>query len=146
MKTNPQPEPLVQTSFGAPLPDDVRQAMRRQLANVRADWQAEAEKPRAVYARRPGVFWMAAAAGLLILTFGGARWMQTRNPAAAAQAGPETSYICVTVRFPEKSGTCTAVFYSEDDPARWTERRMALLGADGTISTATSQNPERSPI
>ncbi|HPT17134.1 MAG TPA: hypothetical protein PK388_07620 [Kiritimatiellia bacterium] len=146
MKTSPPPEPLVQKSFGAPLPDDVRQAMRRQLATARAEWQAEAEKPRGIFVRHSGISWLAAAAGLLILTFGGARWMQARHSGAAARTGPETSYICVTASFPEKSGTCTAVFYSKDDPARWTERRMALLGADGTISTVISQNPERSPI
>lgn len=146
MKTPPPIEPLAQKSFGSPLPEDVRQAMRRQLATTRAEWQAEAEKPRGVFARHPGISWMAAAAGLLILAFGGARWRQARAPGIAAQAAPESSYICVTARFPEKSGTCTAVFFSQDDPARWTERRIALLGSDGTISTVTSRNPERSSI
>lgn len=144
MKTNPQPEPLVQKSFGAPLPDDVRQALRRQLAAARARWQAEAETQRPVFRFAPRAAWVAAAAGLLILAFGGARWLQVRGP--VARTAPESSYICVTARFPEKSGTCTAVFYSKDNPDRWTERRIAMLGSDGAISTVTVQNPERSPI
>ena len=43
MKTPPPIEPLAQKSFGAPLPEDVRQAMRRQLATTRAEWQAEVD-------------------------------------------------------------------------------------------------------
>ena len=144
MKTNPPPEPLVQKSFGAPLPDDVRQAMRRQLAAARADWQAQAETKRPVFRFAPRGAWVAAAAGLLILVSGSVRWLQVRGP--VAQTAPESSFICVSARFPEKSGTCTAVFYAKDDPARWTERRIAMLGSDGAISTVTVQNPERSPI
>ena len=146
MKTSPPSEPLVRKSFGTPLPDDVRQAMRRQLAAARADWHAEAEKPHPLFAVHPRFSWMAAAAGLLILALAGARRARVPASAPVAQTAPESSYICVTARFPEKSGTCTAVFYPKDDPAQWTERRMALLGADGTISTVTAQNPERSPI
>ena len=143
MKTNPQSDPLVQKSFGAPLPDDVRQAMRRQLAAARADWQAQAETQRPAFRFAPRAAW-AAAAGLLILVSGGVRWLQVRGP--VAQTAPESSFICVTARFPEKSGTCTAVFFAKDDPARWTERRIAMLGSDGAISTVTVRNPERSPI
>ena len=146
MKTPPPIEPLAQKSFGAPLPENVRQAMRRQLATARAEWQAEAETQRLVFRVAPRAAWAAAAAGLLILAFGGARWRQVRGPAAAVPADPADSYICVAARFPEKSGTCTAVFYSKDNPDRWTERRIAMLGSDGTISTVTVQNPERSPI
>ena len=147
MKTPPPPEPLVQKTFSAPLPEDVRQAMRRQLAAARAQWQAEAETQRPVFRFAPRAAWAAAAAGLLILAFGGVRWLQIRNPVVAAAAPePADSYICVTARFPEKSGTCTAVFYSKDNPGRWTERRIAMLGSDGAISTVTIQNPERSPI
>ena len=144
MKTNPQSDPLVQKSFGAPLPDDVRQAMRRQLAAARADWQAQAETQRPVFRFAPRGAWVAAAAGLLILVSGSVRWLQVRGP--VAQTAPASSFICVSARCPEKSGTCTAVFYAKDDPARWTERRIAMLGSDGAISTVTVQNPERSPI
>ena len=146
MKTLPPPEPLVQKTFSAPLPEDVRQAMRRQLAAARAQWQAEAETQRLVFRVAPRAAWAAAAAGLLILAFGGAHWLQIRSPVAAAVSEPADSYICVTARFPEKSGTCTAVFYFKDNPDRWTERRIAMLGSDGAISTVTIQNPERSPI
>lgn len=144
MKTNPPPEPLVQKSFGAPLPDDVRQALRRQLATARANWQAQAETKRPVFRFAPRAAWMAAAVGLLILVSGGVRWLQVRGP--VAQTAPKSSFICVTARFPEKSGTCSAVFYAQDDPARWTERRIAMLGSDGAVSTVTVRNPERSPI
>lgn len=144
MKTNPPADPLVQKSFGAPLPDDVRQALRRQLAVARADWQAQAETQRYVFRFAPRAAWMAAAAGLLILVSGGVRWLQVRG--SVSQTAPKSSFICVTARFPEKSGTCSAVFYAKDDPAQWTERRIAMLGSDGTISTVTVRNPERSPI
>ena len=143
MKSDPL-DPLVRRSFAAPLPDDARQAMRRELDAARTDWRTRTEKPRAVFAMPPRLFWLAAAACLLILAAGGAHWTLTRAP--VAQAAPPASYICATASFPQKSATCTAVFHSKENPDQWTERRIVRLDPDGNITHVIAYNPERNSI
>ena len=143
MNTDPI-DPLVRQSFGASLPEDARQAMRRELAGARSDWRARAEKPRSLFAAHPRTTWLAAAASLLVLALGGAHWARTRAP--AAQAAAPSSYICATARFPEKSAMCTAVFHSAQNPDQWTERRIVMLGPDGNLTQVIAYNPERNSI
>ena len=145
MKPDTPIEPMLRQAFGAPLPEEARHAMREQLEAARSAWRAQArQRPRLLFAAHRRISWVAAAAGLLLLALGGARWMLTRAPASRAAAA--SSYVCAIAHYPEKSATCTAVFYSQGDPSLWTERRTVLLDANGNMTEVIAYNPERSQI
>lgn len=145
MKSDPL-DPRIRESFGAPLPEDARQAMRLELETARSAWRTQARQPRSIFAAHPRISWLAAAASLLILAWGGWHGVRPRASAAQSAAATAASYVCATAHFPEKSAMCTAVFYSEEDPSLWTERRIVMLGPDGTVTEVIAYNQERSSI
>jgi hypothetical protein len=144
MKPDNPLDPLVRQSFGAPLPEEVRHAMRRQMETAQSEWRAQAEKPRSIFDTHPRVSWLTVAASLVILALGGARWARDRT--TIAQVAPESSYACAVAHFPEKSATCTAVFYSNADPSLWTERRIVMLDSNGNMTEVIAYNQKRSSI
>lgn len=143
MKSDPL-DPQIRQSFGTPLPEDARQAMRLELEAARSAWRTQARSPRSIFAAHPRISWLAAAASLLILAWGGLHGVRPRAP--AAQAAAASSYVCATAHFPEKSAMCTAIFYSKENPALWTERRIVMLGPDGHVTEVIAYNQERSSI
>jgi hypothetical protein len=144
MKSDNPIDPLVRQSFGAPLPEDVRQAMHQQLEKARSGWRTRTEESRPVFFMYPRLSWLATAAGLLFIVLGGFHWARIRPSAEETRPGP--SYLCATAHFPEKSITCTAVFYSKEDPTLWVERRLVTLDSRGNLTEIIAYNHERSQI